>query len=64
MPLLRQSKIVMVTSLPLLKQKLYKDCTRGGVLTDGEGREKGRWKMKERRGEMEDEGQKRGDGGE
>jgi hypothetical protein len=27
-----------------------------GVLTDGEEREKGRWKMKERRGEIEESG--------
>ncbi len=44
------AKNVTVISFPLLKQKLCKDYRRGGpgVLTDGEGREKGRRKMKER----------------
>jgi hypothetical protein len=42
----------MVTSLPLLSRKSVRIAGEEGELSDGEGGVKGRWKMKERRGEI------------
>jgi hypothetical protein len=58
LPLLRQQKNCNGYIVTVTEAENVRIAEEEGVLTDGEGREKGRWKMKERRRKMEESGRR------